>query len=65
MDTNIFNELLSQKQAREYLKCSESFLAKKRKAGEIKFLKAGRKVLIPKEFLIDYLKKGGESGKSI
>ena len=56
MDTNIFDELLSQKEAIAYLKCCPSFLDKKRASGEIKFLKAGRKVLIPKKYLIEYLK---------
>jgi excisionase family DNA binding protein len=55
------DELMTDEQAREYLKCSSVFLWKKRKEGKIKAVNAGKKILYPKSALDSYLqlKKGG------
>lgn len=49
------DELLTDEQAREYLKCSSVFLWKKRKEGKIKAVNAGKKILYPKSGLDSYL----------
>ena len=49
-------ELLTIKQAQDYMKCSHVFLWKKRKEGLIKTIHAGKKVLLPKSSLDSYLK---------
>lgn len=49
------DELFTDEQAREYLKCSGVFLWKKRKEGKIKAVNAGKKVLYPKSSLDSYL----------
>lgn len=55
------DELMTDEQAREYLKCSSVFLWKKRKEGKIKAVNAGKKILYPKSNLDNFLqlKKGG------
>jgi hypothetical protein len=49
------DELMTDEQAREYLKCSSVFLWKKRKEGKIKAVNAGKKLLYPKSVLDNYL----------
>lgn len=49
------DELLTDQQAKEYLKCSSVFLWKKRKEGKIKAVNAGKKVLYPKSSLDRFL----------
>lgn len=49
------DELFTDEQAREYLKCSSVFLWKKRKEGKITAVNAGKKVLYPKSVLDCYL----------
>lgn len=49
------DELLTDNQAKEYLKCSSVFLWKRRKEGKIKAVNAGKKLLYPKSSLNDYL----------
>jgi excisionase family DNA binding protein len=49
------DELFTDEQAREYLKCSSVFLWKKRKEGKIKAVNAGKKILYPKSALDSYL----------
>lgn len=49
------DELFTDQQAKDYLKCSSVFLWKKRKEGKIKALNAGKKLLYPKSSLNDYL----------
>ncbi len=49
------DELLTDEQARKYLKCSSVFLWKKRKEGKIKAVNAGKKVLYPLSALNEYL----------
>ena len=53
---NINNDLLTIKQAKEYMKCGHVFLWKKRKEGAIQTIHAGKKVLLPKRSLDAYLK---------
>ncbi|HMT75793.1 MAG TPA: helix-turn-helix domain-containing protein [Chitinophagaceae bacterium] len=56
------DELMTDEQAREYLKCSSVFLWKRRKEGKIKAVNAGKKILYPKSSLDSYLQlktKGG------
>lgn len=56
------DELLTDEQARKYLKCSSVFLWKKRKEGKIIAVNAGKKILYPKSALDSYLQlktKGG------
>lgn len=53
--TEINAELLTISQAREYLKCSHVFLWKRRKEGKIKSVNAGKKVLIIKSSIDEYL----------
>lgn len=48
-------ELLTDKQAKDYLNCSSVFLWKKRKEGKIQAVNAGKKVLYPKSSLDEYL----------
>jgi hypothetical protein len=50
------DDLLTDLQAREYLKCSSVFLWKQRKDGKIKAVNAGKKILYPKSALDNYLK---------
>ena len=49
------DELLTDNQAKEYLKCSSVFLWKRRKEGKIKAVNAGKKLLYPKSSLDQYL----------
>lgn len=49
------DELLTDQQAKDYLKCSSVFLWKKRKEGKIKAVNAGKKVLYPKSSLDNFL----------
>lgn len=53
--TNLNTELLTISQAKEYLKCSHVFLWKRRKEGKIKSVNAGKKVLIVKASVDEYL----------
>ena len=54
------DELLTDEQAQQYLKCSSVFLWKRRKEGKIKALNAGKKVLYPLSALNEYINnKGG------
>lgn len=55
MQEGIYRELLTMKQAQLYMKCCRSFLINKRKSGEIEYIKAGKKVLIPKLSIDKYL----------
>jgi excisionase family DNA binding protein len=55
-------ELLTDEQAREYLKCSSVFLWKKRKEGKIRAVNAGKKVLYPKSNLDGYLQLKTKKG---
>lgn len=48
-------ELLTIDQAMGYLKCSQVFLWKRRKEGKIKSVKAGKKVLIVKASVDEFL----------
>lgn len=56
------DELLTDEQAREYLKCSSVFLWKKRKEGKIKAVNAGKKILYPKSCLDSYLQLKTKKG---
>lgn len=56
------DELLTDEQAREYLKCSSVFLWKKRKEGRIKAVNAGKKILYPKSALDSYLQLKTKKG---
>ena len=56
------DELLTDEQAREYLKCSSVFLWKKRKEGKIKAVNAGKKILYPKSVLDNYLQLKTKKG---
>ena len=56
------DELLTDEQAREYLKCSSVFLWKKRKEGKIKAVNAGKKILYPKSALDSYLQLKTKKG---
>jgi hypothetical protein len=56
------DELLTDEQAREYLKCSSVFLWKKRKEGKIKALNAGKKILYPKSNLDNYIQLKTKKG---
>lgn len=56
------DELLTDEQAREYLKCSSVFLWKKRKEGKITAVNAGKKILYPKSVLDSYLQLKTKKG---
>lgn len=56
------DELLTDEQAREYLKCSSVFLWKKRKEGKIAAVNAGKKILYPKSSLDSYLQLKTKKG---
>jgi len=56
------DELLTDEQAREYLKCSSVFLWKKRKEGKITAVNAGKKILYPKSALDSYLQLKTKKG---
>ncbi|MEJ7740188.1 MAG: helix-turn-helix domain-containing protein [Chitinophagaceae bacterium] len=45
------DELLTDQQAAEYIKCSSVFLWQQRKAGHLKAVRAGKKLLYPKSSL--------------
>ncbi len=49
------DELLTDEQAAEYLKCSSVFLWQQRKAGNLKFVKAGKKLLYPRSSLNSFI----------
>lgn len=49
------DELMTDPQARQYLKCSSVFLWKQRKAGKIKAVSAGKKILYQKSELDNFL----------
>ena len=53
---DINSELLTINQAKAYLKCSHVFLWQRRKNGQIKSVNAGKKVLILKSSLDEFLK---------
>ena len=54
------DQLLTIKQAQGYMKCSHVFLWKQRKAGLIQTIHAGKKVLLPKSSLDNYLQLNKE-----
>jgi excisionase family DNA binding protein len=56
LKTDLSTELLTIDQAKTYLKCSHVFLWQRRKQGKIKSVQAGRKVLILKSSLDEFLK---------
>lgn len=53
--TGLNTELLTIAQAKDYLKCSHVFILKCRKEGKIRAVNAGRKVLIVKSSIDEYL----------
>jgi excisionase family DNA binding protein len=53
-------ELLTLKEAKKFLRCSEVFLWQQRKAGKIKAIKLGKKVLIPASAIKEYLINNSE-----
>ncbi|SFP92284.1 Helix-turn-helix domain-containing protein [Parafilimonas terrae] len=53
--TNLNEDLITIAQAKGYLKCSHVFLWKRRKEGKIKSVNAGKKVLIVKASIDEYL----------
>ena len=52
------DNLLTIKEAATYMRCSKVFIWKIRKAGKLRFLRAGRKVLFNKADIDHYLNKG-------
>ena len=54
-NSELNSELLTINQAKEYLKCSHVFLWKRRKENKIKSVNAGKKVLIIKASIDEYL----------
>jgi excisionase family DNA binding protein len=54
--------LLTTEQAQKYLSCSGAFLWKLRRENKIQAVNAGKKILIPKSSIDNYLqlKKGGD-----
>ena len=53
--SNLDKELLTIEQTMNYLKCSQVFLWKRRKEGKIKSVNAGKKVLIVKSSIDEFL----------
>ncbi len=62
---NIYNDLLTLNQCMAYMKCSNVFIWKLRKEGLLTSLHAGKKILITKSSIDNYLKLNTPIGKKI